>query len=66
MARWNESYDKEPTQIDWQFTTADSRIKLKRLYPDLERIRKERDDRREAKADALDQLQTAKYVKNKI
>lgn len=65
MARWNESYDKEPTQIDWQFTTADSRIKLKRLYPDLERIRKERDDRREAKADALDQLQTAKYVKTK-
>jgi hypothetical protein len=24
--------------VDWQFTTADARIKLKRLYPKLEPI----------------------------
>ena len=65
MAAWNKSYDSEPTQIDWQFTTSDARTKLKRLYPCLERIRKERDNRREAKADALDQLQTNKYAKTK-
>jgi hypothetical protein len=23
----------KPTKADWQFTTADARVKLKRLYP---------------------------------
>lgn len=32
--RRNESQDK----VDWQFTTADARVKLKRLYPITETI----------------------------
>lgn len=28
-------YDAEEATIDWQFTTADARIKLKKLYPVL-------------------------------
>ncbi len=32
---WNHSRNAENIQVDWQFTTADARIKLKRLYPVL-------------------------------
>ena len=47
---WCEAYNADPTPVDWQFTTADARIKLKRLYPDVEKHRRERDERRERKA----------------
>ena len=30
---WNRSRNQEMKKVDWQFTTADARIKLKRLYP---------------------------------
>jgi hypothetical protein len=30
---WNVRRNKDACKIDWQFTTADARIKLKRLYP---------------------------------
>jgi hypothetical protein len=30
---WNRSRDASQRGIDWQFTTADARTKLKRLYP---------------------------------
>lgn len=30
---WNIRRNKDACKIDWQFTTADARIKLKRLYP---------------------------------
>ena len=49
LKAWNDEYDKDPSPVNWQFQTDDSRIKLKRLYPDIEKYRKERDDRRTAK-----------------
>jgi hypothetical protein len=33
VAAWEKARNKNQTKADWQFTTADARIKLKRLYP---------------------------------
>lgn len=33
IAAWERQRNAAQTTIDWQFTTADARIKLKRLYP---------------------------------
>ena len=33
VAAWEADRNKNHTKADWQFTTADARIKLKRLYP---------------------------------
>jgi hypothetical protein len=35
VAAWEESRNKKHVKADWQFTTADARVKLKRLYPAL-------------------------------
>ncbi len=35
IAAWERSRNGKQTGIDWRFTTADARIKLKRLYPTL-------------------------------
>ncbi len=35
VAAWEGDRNKNHTKADWQFTTADARIKLKRLYPTL-------------------------------
>jgi len=35
VAAWQDSRNKKHTQADWHFTTADARVKLKRLYPAL-------------------------------
>jgi transposase len=35
-AGWNRRRNKEACKINWRFTTADARIKLKRLYPRFE------------------------------
>jgi transposase len=35
-AAWNERRNKEASKINWHFTTADARIKLKQLYPQFE------------------------------
>lgn len=32
---WNQQRNKDASVVHWQFTTADARIKLKRLYPIL-------------------------------
>lgn len=32
---WTEARNKAQTGVDWQFTTQDARIKLKRLYPQI-------------------------------
>jgi len=32
---WESDRDKKHAKADWQFTTADARVKLKRLYPAL-------------------------------
>jgi hypothetical protein len=33
VAAWNKARNTSGTTVDWQFTTADARTKLKRLYP---------------------------------
>jgi len=33
IAPWERSRNNRQAGIDWRFTTADARIKLKRLYP---------------------------------
>ncbi len=33
VAAWQENRNRKHTKADWQFTTADARVKLKRLYP---------------------------------
>ena len=33
---WQHSRNEEAITVNWRFTTADARIKLKRLYPSLE------------------------------
>jgi transposase len=35
VAAWEASRNAHHTTIDWRFTTADARIKLRRLYPSL-------------------------------
>ena len=35
VAAWENSRNKKHVKADWQFTTADARVKLKRLYPAL-------------------------------
>lgn len=33
ITAWNEARNSKQRKVDWQFTTADARVKLKRLYP---------------------------------
>jgi hypothetical protein len=33
VSAWNALRNEKARTIDWRFTTADARIKLKRLYP---------------------------------
>jgi len=35
VAAWNCARNTRQTKVDWQFTTTDARVKLKRLYPKL-------------------------------
>jgi hypothetical protein len=35
-AAWERRRNKEQCTVDWRFTTADARIKLKRLYPSIQ------------------------------
>jgi DDE superfamily endonuclease len=35
VAAWEEERNRHSVRIDWRFTTADARIKLKRLYPSI-------------------------------
>ena len=36
LAAWERRRNAEASQVKWQFTTADARVKLKRLYPSVE------------------------------
>ena len=36
VAAWERERNGRSTQVNWRFTTADARIKLKRLYPSIE------------------------------
>jgi hypothetical protein len=33
VAAWEEGRNERMVEVKWQFTTADARIKLRRLYP---------------------------------
>lgn len=33
---WKTARDAASTKVNWQFTTADARIKLRKLYPSIE------------------------------
>ncbi len=33
VAAWEKSRNSKHAKADWQFTTANARVKLKRLYP---------------------------------
>jgi hypothetical protein len=35
VAAWQNHRNSKHAKADWQFTTADARVKLKRLYPTL-------------------------------
>jgi hypothetical protein len=35
VAAWQAERNKKHAKADWQFTTTDARVKLKRLYPSL-------------------------------
>lgn len=37
LKAWQTSRNRSHAKVDWQFTTADARIKLKRLYPQTQR-----------------------------
>lgn len=54
---WNNRYNENPSPINWQFTTKDARVKLKHLYPDIDKCRNNRDDRRSKKTEQLESLQ---------
>ena len=38
VAAWEDKRNRAQVRVDWPFTTADARMKLKRLYPKLEPI----------------------------
>ena len=35
VAAWQQRRDNLQAKINWQFTTTDARVKLKRLYPEI-------------------------------
>ena len=35
LTAWTLATNADERQVDWQFTTSDARIKLRRLYPML-------------------------------
>jgi DDE superfamily endonuclease len=43
-AAWERDRNEMECQIDWQFTTADARVKLRRLYPIIEPVNSGRSD----------------------
>lgn len=57
LKAWNDRYNENPTPVNWQFTTKDARIKLRKLYPDIDKFRKDRDKRKVSKAEKLERLQ---------
>jgi hypothetical protein len=36
VAAWERKRNAAVVKVDWQFTTADARVKLKKLYPTIE------------------------------
>ena len=57
LKKWNDCYSKNPSPVKWQFTSKDARVKLRHLYPDIDKYRTERDERRLQKMEKLESLQ---------
>ena len=36
IAAWEKERNQKSCSVNWRFTTADARIKLKRLYPSIQ------------------------------
>jgi len=36
VAAWERDRNEAVVTVDWQFTTADARVKLKKLYPTIQ------------------------------
>ena len=53
LKEWNEDYNRKSSPINWQFQSSDSRVKLKSLYPDIDKFREDRDVRRNKKLESL-------------
>jgi hypothetical protein len=50
LKAWNETYNSAPTEINWQFSNETSRVKLKSLYPDIDRNQELREQLRQKKS----------------
>ena len=50
LKAWNDDYNSNPTEINWQFSNEASRVKLKSLYPDIERNKELREQLRQKKS----------------
>ena len=50
LKAWNDDYNSNPTEINWQFSNETSRVKLKSLYPDIERNKELREQLRQKKS----------------
>jgi hypothetical protein len=35
LTAWQRDVNADERQVDWQFTTADARVKLRHLYPQI-------------------------------
>lgn len=54
LKAWNEAYDKEPSPINWQFEAKDARTKLKKLYPNIDKCKADREELRKSKQKQAD------------
>ena len=52
LQAWNEKYNNDPSPVNWQYTVEKSRVKLARLYPDIEKHIQDRDTHRQKKSEA--------------
>lgn len=56
----NDAYNSDPTTINWQFNNETSRVKLKSLYPDIERNKEQRELLKEKKS----QIKQIEFLKS--
>ena len=49
LKAWETDHNEDPIPINWQFTNEKARIKLSKLYPDIEKYKQEREKRKEEK-----------------
>lgn len=63
LKAWNDRHDKEKKPVNWQFTVENARIKLKSLYPDIQREYEKRAKRRESKQSGENEGETKPNTK---